>query len=162
MVLEQEPTAAITWTVTEVKSKWKDSQGLQSRLVNKVYKAGASVNFQNLQGNSGLHFACHRGSLELTNLLLSLKANPRLSNSEGNTPLMYAAHSGHEEVCAALLEAGSPVEVKNRAGLTAQAMAERKNFKSIAALIHAYLLAPKQARRWSIPKPCLVFDVLVS
>mmetsp|Transcript_34665 Transcript_34665/g.80898 ORF Transcript_34665/g.80898 Transcript_34665/m.80898 type:complete len:819 (+) Transcript_34665:23-2479(+) len=127
-----------------VKSKWKDSQGLQSRLVNKVYKAGASVNFQNLQGNSGLHFACHRGSLELTNLLLSLKANPRLSNSEGNTPLMYAAHSGHEEVCAALLEAGSPVEVKNRAGLTAQAMAERKNFKSIAALIHAYLLAPKQ------------------
>ena len=129
----------------EVKSKWKDSQGLQSRLVNKVFKAGASLDFQNLQGNSALHFASHRGSLELINVLLGLRANPRLTNSEGNTPLMYAAHSGHEEVCAALLEAAAPVDVKNRAGLTAQTMAERKGFKSCAALLHAYALAPKQA-----------------
>ncbi|CAE7027191.1 Polb [Symbiodinium natans] len=127
-----------------VKSKWKDSQGLQSRLVNKVFKAGASLDFQNLQGNSALHFASHRGSLELINVLLGLRANPRLTNSEGNTPLMYAAHSGHEEVCAALLEAAAPVDVKNRAGLTAQTMAERKGFKSCAALLHAYALAPKQ------------------
>ena len=129
-----------------MKSKWKDSQGLQSRLVNKAFKAGASIDFQNLQGNSALHFVSHRGNLELVDLLLGLKANPRLTNAEGNTPLMYAAHSGHEEVCAALLEAAAPVDVKNRGGLTAHAMAERKGFKSCAALIHAYALAPKQAR----------------
>ena len=132
--------------VAKVRNKWKDSQGLQIRLANKAFKAGADMSFQNLQGNSALHFASHRGHLELVDLLLALKANPRLTNSEGNTPLMYAAHSGHEEVCAALLEAAAPVDVKNRAGLNAQMMAERRGFKSCAALVHAYALAPKQAR----------------
>ena len=129
----------------EVKGKWKDSQGLQVRLVRKAMKAGAHVDFQNCQGNSALHFASHRGDLDVVEALLALKASCKLVNSEGNTALMYAAHGGHEDVCTALLEAAAPVDLANRACLTAETMAERKGFKTCAALIHAYALAPKQA-----------------
>ena len=57
------------------------------------------------------------------------------------TPHMEATR----EICTALLEAAAPVAVTNRAGLTAETMADRRNFKTCAALIHAYELAPKQA-----------------
>eukprot|EP00913_Durusdinium_trenchii_P013606 g12776.t1 len=134
-----------------VKGKWKDSQGLQVRLLRKAMKAGAHVDFQNCQGNSALHFASHRGDLDVVEALLALKASCKLVNSEGNTALMYAAHGGHEDVCTALLEAAAPVDLANRAGLTAETMAERKGFKTCAALIHAYALAPKQA--YDIKKP---------
>jgi len=135
-----------------VKGKWKDTQGLQVRLLQKAIKAGADVNFQNCQGNSALHFASHRGDLDVIEALLSLKANAKLVNAEGNTALMYAAHGGYEEICTALLEAAAPVTVANRAGLTAETMAERKGFKTCAALIHAYELAPKEAQAKVQPK----------
>lgn len=134
-----------TAVILIVKGKWKDTQGLQVRLLRKAMKAGADVNFQNYQGNSALHFASHRGDLDVVEVLLSLKASPKLVNAEGNTALMYAAHGGYEEICTALLEAAAPVAVTNRAGLTAETMADRRNFKTCAALIHAYELAPKQA-----------------
>ena len=148
LALYRLPTTCLVELVrlAEVKGKWKDSGGLQLRILRKAVKAGAAVDFQNAQGNTALHFASHRGNLELAEALLKSKANPNLSNSEGNTALMYAAHGGHEELCTALLEAGA-VDSVNRAGLTAVAMAERKNFKTCAALIHAYILAPK-APRW--------------
>ena len=133
-----------------MKGKWKDTQGLQVRLLRKAIKTGADVNFQNGQGNSALHFASHRGDVDVVETLLKLKANPKLVTSEGNTALMYAAHGGYEEICTALLEAQAPVTVTNRAGLTAETMADRKGFKTCAALIHAYELAPKQALKGTI------------
>lgn len=129
----------------EVKGKWKDTQGLQVRLLRKAARAGADLNFQNCQGNTALHFASHRGDLDVVETLLSLGASPKLVNAEGNTALMYAAHGGYEEICTALLEAAAEVQLANRAGLTAETMADRKGFKTCAALIHAYELAPKQA-----------------
>ena len=130
-----------------MKGKWKDTQGLQVRLLRKAIKAGALIDFQNCQDNTALHFASHRGDLDVVETLLTLKASPKKVNSEGNTALMYAAHGGHEEICAALLEAAAPVDLVNRAGLTAQTMADRRGFKTCAALIHAYALAPKQVSK---------------
>ena len=145
VVLQHAHSVSVLLRHLEVKGKWKDTQGLQVRLLRKAMKAGADVNFQNCQGNSALHFASHRGDLDVVEVLLSLKASPKLVNAEGNTALMYAAHGGYEEICTALLEAAAPVAVTNRAGLTAETMADRRNFKTCAALIHAYELAPKQA-----------------
>ena len=101
-------------------------EALCCRLLRKAIRAGALVNFQNAQGNSALHFAAHRGDLEVADCLLHLKASCELSNTEGNTALMYAAHGGHEELCAKLLEAEAPVEKVNKAGLSAEAMATRR------------------------------------
>lgn len=39
-------------------------EALCCRLLRKAVRAGALVDFQNAQGNSALHFACHRGDLE--------------------------------------------------------------------------------------------------
>eukprot|EP00931_Biecheleriopsis_adriatica_P115036 TRINITY_DN90887_c0_g1_i1.p1 TRINITY_DN90887_c0_g1~~TRINITY_DN90887_c0_g1_i1.p1 ORF type:complete len:838 (+),score=245.76 TRINITY_DN90887_c0_g1_i1:69-2516(+) len=127
-----------------VKTKWKEQQGLQARLVQKAFKAGANLDFQNAAGNSPLHFAAHRGNIELVELLVKLQADPSLINSEGNTALMYAANGGHEEVCTMLLEACAPLDVANQKGLTAEGLAQSRGFKTCAALIHAYALAPKR------------------
>eukprot|EP00930_Biecheleria_cincta_P031978 TRINITY_DN22187_c0_g2_i1.p1 TRINITY_DN22187_c0_g2~~TRINITY_DN22187_c0_g2_i1.p1 ORF type:complete len:845 (-),score=203.92 TRINITY_DN22187_c0_g2_i1:83-2617(-) len=135
------------------KTRWKDQEGVQLRLAQKVFKAGANLDFQNVQGNTALHFAAHRGNLELLETLLRLRADPSLANSEGSTALMYAAYGGHEEACTALLEACAPVGPKNRSGLTAESMAQQKGFKICAALIHAYEMAPKQVGDTSKPEP---------
>ncbi|CAE8623221.1 unnamed protein product [Polarella glacialis] len=136
------------------KGKWKDQEGLKVRLAQKAVKAGADIDFQNVQGNTALHFAANRGeSLELVESLLRLRANPSLANGEGNTALMYAAHGGHEEVCTALMEACAAVMLTNRFGLSAEAMAKGKGFKSCAALIHAYELAPKKVGEYGGTEP---------
>mmetsp|Transcript_72530 Transcript_72530/g.125861 ORF Transcript_72530/g.125861 Transcript_72530/m.125861 type:complete len:833 (-) Transcript_72530:86-2584(-) len=126
------------------KGKWKDQEGFQIRLAEKVHTAGANVNFQNVSGNSPLLYAAHRGNQKMAELLLRLKADPALTNSEGNTALMYAGHGGHESICRQLLEAYAAPAAKNKFGLTAEQMAQKKGFRSCAVMIQAYELAPKK------------------
>jgi len=126
------------------KGKWKEQEGLQIRLTEKIHKAGGNINFQNLSGNTPLLYAAHRGNSRLTVALLGLQADPALTNSEGNTALMYAAHGGHEGLCTQLLEAFASSSLKNTFGLTAEQMATRRGFRSCAVLIQAYELAPKK------------------
>jgi len=126
------------------RGKWKDQEGLQIRLTEKIHRAGGSVNFQNLAGNTPLLYAAHRGNQRLAESLLKLKADPALTNSEGNTPLMYAAHGGHEAVCTQLLEAFALPSLQNAFGLTAEQMATRRGSRGCAVLLQAYEMAPKQ------------------
>lgn len=126
------------------KGKWKDQEGLQVRLAEKIHKAGGDLDLRNAQGNTALHFCAHRGNGRLAEELLRLKADATLTNSEGNTALMYAAHGGHEAVCSALLEAFAPAAARNQFGLTAEEMASRRGFRSCAILIQAYEMAPKK------------------
>lgn len=126
------------------KGKWKGQEGVQSRLVDKVTKAGGDVNLQNTQGNTALLYAAHRGNAVLVDKLLALRANVSLANSEGNTPLMYAAHGGFQPMCMTLLDHFADPTTKNVFGLTAEEMAVRKGFRGCAILIQAYEMAPKK------------------
>lgn len=126
------------------KGRWRDQETQQVRLVERACQAGADVNVRNAQGNVPLHYAAHRGNQPLVQVLLRLGSEPAVANVDGNTPLMYAAHGGHEVVCKDLLEAFAPVESRNSFGLSAGETAQRRGFKSCAALLQAYELAPKK------------------
>ena len=127
------------------KGKWRDQEGLQVRLAQRLRGAGADVNVRDGKGNTPLHFAAHKGGERLVKALLGLRADPQRANGEGSTPLMYAAHGGHEAICGTLLEAFAPPDAANDFGLTAEQMALRRGFKGCAALLQAYALAPKRA-----------------
>ena len=47
-------------------------------------------NFQDLQGNSYLHLACLRHSIEATEILLKIGANPNIKNNDGVIPIFFA------------------------------------------------------------------------
>lgn len=54
-------------------------------------KSGIDVSLQNIDGNTPLHLATHRFSLEVTRLLLNHDADPNVTNNDELTPVHLAA-----------------------------------------------------------------------
>lgn len=69
----------------------------------------ATVNLQDLEGITALHWACSTGSLDVVQLLINAGADPNLMEVDGGrlTPLDYAIIGGHEEVAQLLIENGA-------------------------------------------------------
>lgn len=67
----------------------------------------ADVNAAALDGSTALHFAVHRDSLDIVNVLLTAGANPMAANRYGVTPLSLACTNGNARIVERLLRAGA-------------------------------------------------------
>lgn len=66
-----------------------------------VLEEGIAVDVLFDDGSWPLHVACERGDYKLTELLLSLKANPNIKNRHGQTPLIIAV--GYKDIVQLLI-----------------------------------------------------------
>lgn len=67
-----------------------------------------------LSGQSPLHVACERGSLECAKVLVVCGANPDLQDLNGMTPIMLATKFGHQELALFLIEKSTNLNVTQR------------------------------------------------
>ena len=89
----------------------------------KMIKAGLSVNLKSVKGDTLLMLASYNNALKTVNMLLSNGAIVDERNDRGQTPLAGAAFKGHLEVVKALVDAGSDVEATSGLGMTPYAFA---------------------------------------
>lgn len=69
----------------------------------------ASINLQDSEGITALHWACSAGNIEAIHLLISAGANVNMMEVDGErlTPLDYAIIGGHRKVAQLLIENGA-------------------------------------------------------
>ena len=89
----------------------------------KMIKAGLSVNLKSAKGDTLLMLASYNNALKTVNMLLSNGARVDERNDRGQTPLAGAAFKGHLEVVKALVDAGADVEATSGLGMTPYAFA---------------------------------------
>lgn len=89
----------------------------------KMIKAGLSVNLKSVKGDTLLMLASYNNALKTVNMLLSNGARVDERNDRGQTPLAGAAFKGHLEVVKALVDAGADVEATSGLGMTPYAFA---------------------------------------
>ena len=89
----------------------------------KMIKAGLSVNLKSAKGDTLLMLASYNNALKTVNTLLSNGARVDERNDRGQTPLAGAAFKGHLEVVKALVNAGADVEATSGLGMTPYAFA---------------------------------------
>ncbi|MEO1653573.1 MAG: ankyrin repeat domain-containing protein, partial [Bacteroidota bacterium] len=104
----------------------------------KLLDAGASVNYQDQDGMSALHWASRRGFAAVVKMLLENKADPNLGENYGFTPLHEAAENNHLKVLELLLANGADKSIgiqkgfgDFKAGCTAYDIARLKNYGAI-------------------------------
>ena len=89
----------------------------------KMIKAGLSVNLKSAKGDTLLMLASYNNALKTVNMRLSNGARVDERNDRGQTPLAGAAFKGHLEVVKALVNAGADVEATSGLGMTPYAFA---------------------------------------
>lgn len=89
----------------------------------KMIKAGLSVNLKSVKGDTLLMLASYNNALKTVNMLLSNGARVDERNDREQTPLAGAAFKGHLEVVKALVDAGADVEATSGLGMTPYAFA---------------------------------------
>ena len=77
------------------------------------------VNAPEVDGTTALHWAVHRGDLDLAQRLIRAGAKVNVKNEYGSTPMSEAAVLGRADLLEALLKAGADVESPNADGQTA-------------------------------------------
>eukprot|EP00744_Colponema_vietnamica_P025828 GILI01038114.1.p1 GENE.GILI01038114.1~~GILI01038114.1.p1 ORF type:complete len:264 (-),score=47.76 GILI01038114.1:31-822(-) len=70
-------------------------------------------------GDTCMHIAARKGSLELLTFFVSKGADIDPLNANGETPLYVAAEAGQERFVVHLVELGASLDVQNKAGATA-------------------------------------------
>ena len=85
-------------------------------------------------GMSLLHWACDRGHLDITQLLIRHKANINIVDHDGQTPLHYACACGHFEIARFLLASRADPTVPDSDGVTPRDVAEG----NVLSLIESY------------------------
>ena len=76
----------------------------------------SQLDFQDIWGNTPLHYAAKSGHLELVNRLVESGVHLHLKNNTGMTPLHLACGIGHLEVVNRLLKSGVDLNVKDEDG----------------------------------------------
>lgn len=92
-------------------------------IVRELLAAGASLEAQNLDGNTALWLACVGESLDVIDVLVEAGIDLNHANVNGATSLMYAASAGKHEVVARLLAHGVDPRPETPEGFTAMDMA---------------------------------------
>ena len=87
------------------------------------------VNYRTAIGDTPLHTAVWRGSLEEVNVLLLHGANPNAVGDMGECPLHAAVTCKHEAIIEALLRAGAKIDSKDDEGLDVWKTAEIAGYK---------------------------------
>jgi ankyrin repeat protein len=92
--------------------------GRQPAIVRQLVKLGARLNAPDAAGNSVMHVAVERNSLEVARELTELGAPVDMSDASGMTPLHHAAARGAFDIVRLLLARGADVNAVTPAGLT--------------------------------------------
>ncbi|KAK9700998.1 Ankyrin repeats (3 copies) [Popillia japonica] len=87
-----------------------------TQLVEKLLKAGATVNVSNLKNDTLLHLAVQRRNKHLVQLFSRYQLN--LTNKTGQTPLFWALLSCDTTLVEMLLKQGAHVNITDRTGAT--------------------------------------------
>lgn len=104
--------------------------------VRRLLESDISVNQQQGDGATALHWAAHRDNRELAELLVDAGAKLNAANELGATPLWLAAINGSEEMLQLLLEAGADPNVTLTMGETPLMSASRTgDVNSISLLL---------------------------
>jgi uncharacterized protein len=97
--------------------------------------AGADVDERSVDGTTALHWAAHRGDLELVKRLLERGADPNVRNDYGATAIAEAAVEGEYALIEALLDAGADVSSPNAEGQTVLMVVARTGNVATARLL---------------------------
>jgi ankyrin repeat protein len=120
------------------------SQGSRSgnpdivQLVRFLLDEGADIHVRDNRGNTPLHFAASRGHLEVTRILLELKADADSLNSEGLTPLQRASEGpreGYLAIFQLFLDHGANVNVHDNRGSTLLHFAASEDHLEVARML---------------------------
>ena len=84
----------------------------------KMIKAGLSVNLKSAKGDTLLMLASYNNALNTVNMLLSNGARVDERNDRGQTPLAGAAFKGYLDIVKALVNAGADIKANNGLGMT--------------------------------------------
>jgi uncharacterized protein len=96
---------------------------------------GADVNAPEPDGTTALHWAAHRGDVDLVRRLIRAGANVNAKNDYGATPMSEAAVVADPALLEALLAAGADVESPNADGQTALMVVARTSQVEAARLL---------------------------
>lgn len=81
-------------------------------------KKPVDIEFVDVNGISGIYWACIMGHAELVKILLEHKASVLARDLTGGTPLHAAAYQSQEDIVNMLISAGADVNALNNAGQT--------------------------------------------
>lgn len=87
-------------------------------IAEKLIRAGANVNYQDLKSATPLHYTALYGYMVLTDLLLYYDAKIDVPAIDGSTPLHGAVAAGNNSVVDLLIQRGADIEAKDNQGLT--------------------------------------------
>ncbi|WP_410511078.1 ankyrin repeat domain-containing protein [Paenibacillus sp. BR2-3] len=86
--------------------------------LNNLLNAGESIDTQDSNGWTALHWAVKASYTEGFNALIQAGADPNMEDSYGAVPLMTAAGDGHLEIVQSLLESGANIDHQDYDGWT--------------------------------------------
>ena len=110
--------------------------GDSGKAVELVEKPGSTVvNYRGPDGNSGLHLALKKRTLNWVGYLLAHEADPNLADKNGDTPLIIAARLGFGEGVERLLRARALVDKPNRLGETPLIVATQARQERIVRML---------------------------
>ena len=89
-------------------------------------------------GNSPLHVASVRGSIEELEALIAGGANVNGAGEHGNAPLHEAVGQGHTAAVEVLLNAGARINLTNSEGKTPRDIAEMLGFSAILKILDGW------------------------
>lgn len=98
-----------------------------------LIEAGASLNCQNIDGNTALIIAAHANHPAITEQLIKSKAEVNIKNAEGNTALIFASSMGHNIIASQLIKADAFLDSQNLHGSTALMFASEMGHSVIAS-----------------------------
>ncbi|KAM7195327.1 hypothetical protein V8F20_007546 [Naviculisporaceae sp. PSN 640] len=105
-------------------------------LINRLLFAGESVNRQNLEGWTALHYAARRNRKDVVKLLLDKdETQVDLADHTGWTALHFAARSGHDEVVDMLLKKKANARLADKRGNTAIHFAARGGHERVVQIL---------------------------
>ena len=102
-----------------------------------LLKSKVSVNNNDMDGNTALHYVSSYGKVEAVEVLLKNGAKVNLQNNRGDTPLHRASSKGHKQVVSLLLGRGASADKRNNDGQTALQIARRMKHKKVVKLLKA-------------------------
>ena len=105
--------------------------------VERLLEAGVDVSAPQGDGATALHWAVHRGSSELTTLLIRSGANVDTVDDHGVTPLALACLNGSASLVERLLEAGADPALARATGETPLMTAARVGNVDVVRLLRA-------------------------
>ena len=89
-------------------------------------------------GNTPLHYAAHKGHIDIVDYLVNNGADVNAKDGGGWTPLHWAAYRGHMHTVTYLLKRNADVNAKNAYGWTPRCLADGNGRGHVVALLSSY------------------------